>query len=288
MPVLISSFEDTYPDNAVFSIDDDFTPDSSFHHSSDSHWEIDFTDTNCTDPSGSSNYSDVSPPDNFNWPRISGLNDGSDSSEMESYSRLNRSKLHYVFTQMDFQFLCAGTNLMRQVGLPTGLYLFPQEYQSTILQCFEWDDCIIVLLFEDLQQERYFLISFRKDVVQQRCSCEILGFDAKCGSIAYPDSMQLQFVQFVRNEKTLHRQLPTSPRFLKFGSYLRQEMVDIVSFLQVSHEMETKQAKNWTPRFTSEEITDTFEDGFAWLDPAEFRECFGISLNAVRQVHSPR
>jgi len=221
----------------------------------------------------------------------------SQSSEFQKpESPINRAQLHFGFhnRQVHFTHKMDGTQAMREIEFPTSIYEFEAKYDGIIRQCFEEDEEIMILVFEDSLRDLIVIASFSKYYLDKGQRAGELLFFSRKGQIVrggFPKETTLHFIDFLRcTRNTLATDNHRSLRRLK--SLVKRDIQSCLIHHKMSRKRMVKQFKSMI--FRREELgyevpsidleEQDKEDRFAWLSGGEFRDIFGVSLSTVKKV----
>jgi hypothetical protein len=217
----------------------------------------------------------------------------SQSSEYyKPHSPINRSQLHYGFEnrQMHFKRRRPGTNIMREIEYPTSIFEYNQEYDTILRQCFEDEEEVMVLVFEDSKRELLCLASFLRQFLELDAqSAELLFFDRK-GRVSKkaPEEVTLHFVDFLRCSRSI---IDTEDRrgIKRLKRLVKRDVQSCIIHDKMNRKRQRKQLRNSIAPKRFSNLPFDLQEGepkeqIAWLSGSEFRSMFGFSLQTVKEV----
>jgi len=219
--------------------------------------------------------------------------DSSQSSEIHSSgtSPINRSKLHFGFPSRTLRFTSrkAGTKTMSEIGFPTSIYDYDQTHHNLFRGCFEDDEEVLLLVFEDIERDLLVIASFVRYYLDMgKNSAELLFFTRKGKVVtAAPDTLSLHFIDYLRCSRSLP-DCSSKPGRKRLMRLCKRDVRSCLIHDKMSKKRKKRKIKtSLTPKRrkqiqASEDVND--ESGFAWLSESEFRTIFGCSTKTLKEV----
>jgi len=218
----------------------------------------------------------------------------SQSSEIHNSgtSPINRSKLHFGFPSRTLVFTSrkAGTKTMSEVGFPTSIYDYDQTHHSLFRGCFEEDEEILLLVFEDIKRDRLVIASFVRYYLDMgKNSAELLFFTRKGKVVTdVPESLSLHFIDYLRCSRSLI-DCGSKPGRRRLMRLCKRDVRSCLIHDKMSQKRKKRKIKTSLTPKRRNQIQSSPEDlkddsGFAWLSESDFRTIFGCSTKTLKEV----
>merc|ERR1719491_2428075 len=171
---------------------------------------------------------------------------------------------------------------MSEVGFPTSIYDYDQTHHSLFRGCFEDDEEVLLLVFEDIERDRLVIASFVRYYLDMgKTSAELLFFTRKGKVVtAAPDTLSLHFIDYLRCSRSLI-DCSSKPGRKRLMRLCKRDVRSCLIHDKMSKKRKKRKIKtSLTPKRrkqiqASEDVND--ESGLAWLSESEFRTIFGCS-----------
>lgn len=179
---------------------------------------------------------------------------------------------------------------MSSIGYPTSIYEYDEMHHAMFRGCFEDDEEILLLVFEDIERDLLVIASFIRYYLDMGKNSAELLFFTRQGKIVtdVPDTVSLHFIDYLRCSRSLI-DCSTKPGRKRLIRLCKRDVRSCLIHDKMSQKRKKRKIKtSLTPtrmkqiQISSEDLNDNSR--FAWLSESEFRTIFGCSTKTLKEV----